>query len=179
MSEIILITGGVQAGKTTLCLGLYRFAREKGLQVGGVVSPAVFDGGSKTAIHVLDLKSGDQKLLAELKSNQRSDLETQRWSFSPEAVAWGNQRLLESVPCDLLIVDELGPLEFEREEGWVNAFTVIDSGFYSRAVIVIRPSLISQASQRWHAVRVIDLSDSEADPLADEGLFESLALGQG
>jgi nucleoside-triphosphatase THEP1 len=26
--------------------------------------------------------------------------------------------LKSATPCDLLVVDELGPLEFERREGW-------------------------------------------------------------
>ena len=35
-----------------------------------------------------------------------------------EVLAWGTRILQQATPCDLLVVDELGPLKFERGEGW-------------------------------------------------------------
>ena len=148
MAEIILLTGDLQSGKTNLCLEIHQLAQEAGIRVGGMISPAVFIGDKKAAIDVLNLKSGIRKRLAELRTSHQSGLETQRWSFDPVVVDWGNKMLKEAVPCDLLLIDELGPLEFHREEGWVNGFDVIDSGEYSTAVIVIRPSLIEEAARR-------------------------------
>jgi nucleoside-triphosphatase THEP1 len=176
MAEIILITGEIQSGKTSLCLDLYRKAQEAGLQVGGILSPAVFEEEEKTAIDILDLKSGIRKRLAEIKTQTQTDLETQHWSFFQETVDWGNKMLLEAVPCDLLIVDELGPLEFHRSEGWVNGFAVIESGDYSAALLVIRPSLIEQAFQRWKLSRIIDLSAVGAEVLTGKDLFNTLNL---
>lgn len=174
MGEIVLLTGEIQSGKTNLCLDLYHRAQEAGIKVGGVLSPAVFEGGEKKAIDVMDLKSGNTKRLAELKTQTQTDLETKRWSFFPEAVGWGNKMLLEAAPCDLLLVDELGPLEFQRGEGWVNGFSVIESGDYSTALIVIRPSLIDEAAQRWNVSRVIDLSADGVESLAGRELFDTL-----
>ncbi len=52
--------------------------------------------------------------------------------------------MLESAtPCDLLIVDELGPLEFERNEGWPAGLAAIDSAAYKVGVVVIRPELLA------------------------------------
>jgi nucleoside-triphosphatase THEP1 len=174
MGEIILITGEIQSGKTRLCLALYQKAQKAGIQVGGILSPAVFEGGEKTAIDILDLKSGNTKRLAEIKTQTQTDLETQHWSFFQEAVDWGNKMLLEAIPCDLLIVDELGPLEFQREKGWVNGFSVIESGVYKTGLIVIRPSLIEQAFQRWNISRIIDLSAAGAELLTGKDLFNTL-----
>ena len=88
------------------------------IQVAGLISPGVFRGGEKITIDALGLKSGNKKRLAELNRAQNTGLDTQRWSFFPKAIACGNQILQETLPCDLLIVDELGPLEFRRAEGW-------------------------------------------------------------
>ena len=52
---------------------------------------------------------------------------------------WGNQTLNTSTPCDVLVVDELGPLEFERGIGLQNGFTAIDSRNFDFALVVIRP----------------------------------------
>lgn len=176
MSKIILITGDLESGKTNLCLELSQKAREAGLQVGGVISPAVFEGDRKTAIEVLDLKSGDRKRLAELGSLRQTSLETKRWSFFPEVVEWGNQMLEESVPCDLLIVDELGPLEFTRNEGWINGFSVLDSGEYQLAFVVIRPSLVEAASERWNTAKIINLDDADTDLAKDRDVQKLIDL---
>jgi nucleoside-triphosphatase THEP1 len=174
MGEIILITGEIQSGKTNLCLNLYRKAQEAGIRVGGILSPAVFEEGEKTAIDILDLKSGKRKRLAEVITKTQTDLETQHWSFFQEAVDWGNKVLLEAVPCDLLIVDELGPLEFHRSEGWVNGFAVIESEDYSTALLVIRPSLIEEATRLWRVSRIINLDQVILEASLIVELFDGL-----
>jgi len=164
MGEIILLTGEFQSGKTKLCLEIYQLALEARVQLRGLISPAVFEGDMKTAIDTLDLKSGTRKRLAERRSSQERGQDTLRWSFFPEVVEWGNSILLEAVPCDLLMIDELGPLEFQRGEGWLNGFTAVDSGDYQAAILVIRPSLIEEATQRWNVSRILDLDQTAPDP---------------
>lgn len=173
MGEIILLTGELQSGKTNLCLDMYQLAQEARVRVGGILSPAVFEGSRKTAIDALDLKSGNRKRLAELRTNHQTDLETQRWSFYPEIVDWGNMLLKGAVPCDLLMIDELGPLEFLRGEGWVNGFSVIENGDYLTALIVIRPSLIDHAARLWQVSRIIDLDQVTLDSSLRAELFNS------
>ena len=159
--KIILLTGEIESGKTNLCLEIAELARESGIKVAGLVSPAVFDCGAKTAIDVQDLLTGERHRLAELRDVAETKLETKRWSFFPEIVSWGNQVLQRAIPCDLLIIDELGPLEFNRAQGWFEAFKVIETGKFQVAFLVIRPSLVQQASSRWDITRVIDLPGSD------------------
>ena len=174
MGKIILLTGELQSGKTNLCLDIYQLAKEARVRVGGVISPAVFQGDKKTAIDALDLKSGTRKRMAELRSSHQTDLETERWSFYSEVVDWGNKMLEEAVPCDLLMIDELGPLEFQRDEGWLNGFAVIENGDYSAALIVIRPSLIDEAVRLWQISRIIDLDQVTLDSSLLVEIFDSL-----
>ena len=176
MGEIFLLSGEFQTGKTNLCLDIYQLAQEARVRVGGVISPAVFEGDKKTAIDVLDLKSGTRKRLAELRTSHQTDLETQRWSFDSEVVDWGNKMLEEAVPCDLLMIDELGPLEFQRGEGWVSGFDVIENGEYSTALIVVRPSLIDEAARLWQVSRIIDLDQVTLDSSLVAEIFDGLDL---
>lgn len=177
MSSINLLTGQIQSGKTKLCLAVSEAARQQGLQLGGLISPAVFDGGKKTAIDVLDLKTSSRRRLAELKRNQASELKTIRWSFFPEAIEWGNRALLKAVPCDLLIIDELGPLEFYRDKGWVDAFSILESGNYQAALLVVRPSLLEAARRCWDISRIIDLKESVQQLPSPELLIQQLVEG--
>ena len=174
VSKIYLLTGGTQSGKTSLCLDLIEIARQKGIQLGGVVSPGVFLGGKKVGIDLLDLRSGECRRLAESRGESEPELATQRWAFFPETVDWGNQILDKALPCELLVIDELGPLEFHRGEGWVNGFEVLASGDFKAAVLVIRPSLLDEALKRWEVDRIIGLDDPDQPTPTGEEIFQSL-----
>jgi nucleoside-triphosphatase THEP1 len=178
-SSITLLTGGIQTGKTNLCLEVVAAAKDKGVQLGGLVSPGVFQDGEKTAIDVLDIKSGERVRLADRTDGSRSGISTQRWTFLPESVAWGNEVLKRSVPCDLLLIDELGPLEFLRREGWTTGFETVASGGYQSALLVIRPSLLEEASKRWRVREIIDLDDQKELPQTGTDLFNFLIKSWG
>lgn len=171
--QIIIITGELESGKTSFCLDIAGIAKSSGIKITGLVSPAVFEDGIKTAIDVQDLETGERRRLAELKEQVETDLETKRWSFFSEAVSWGNYLLQNALPTEMLIIDELGPLEFNRAQGWVYAIDAIDSGKFQIALLVIRPSLVQQASRRWKITRIIDLSGQDPIPSSRRELWES------
>jgi nucleoside-triphosphatase THEP1 len=174
--KIILLTGSILSGKTSFCLEIAKLAKERGLDLAGLISPAVFTGSQKTAIDALDLRNWKRKRLAELRTGEKTDLETHRWSFDPAVISWGNQVLAEAAPCDLLIIDELGPLEFERSDGWVEGLSVLERGDFNTGIIVIRPGLIDQANKRWEISQQINLDlPKQADRTAED-LLSSLKL---
>ena len=174
VSKITLLTGEIQSGKTNLCLDVIDIAREEGFRLGGVVSPGVFLKGKKTGIDVLDIRSRERRRLADNLGEGGLELTTQRWAFRLDAVSWGNQILKNAVPCDLLVIDELGPLEFNRGEGWVNGFKTVASGDYTAALLVIRPSLLDEALRRWNVDRIVNLDDPGHPPPSGEMIFRSL-----
>ena len=61
---LILVSGPVRVGKTTLCLRLAERARERGLCVAGVLTPALMEDGAKVGIQAVELGSGEARLLA-------------------------------------------------------------------------------------------------------------------
>ena len=95
-------------------------ARAASWQVGGLVCPALFEGGQKTGIEAEALNTGPRLQLAwpGQAGQPQTGLATRRWQFDAEVLAWGTRILQQATPCDLLVVDELGPLKFERGEGW-------------------------------------------------------------
>lgn len=155
--QLFIITGPREAGKSTVCRHLIDLAREAGWQVGGLSCPAVFENGQKVAIEAEALQSGLRLQLAQLRQTDQpqTGVSTRRWQFDAEVLAWGNRVLGSATPCDLLVVDELGLLEFERGEGWTAGLTALDSGNYHWGVVVIRPELLAVAQQRWPTARVI------------------------
>jgi len=104
------------AGKTVHCGALAEQASIAGWDVAGLLSPGIFKDGVKTGILTQDLRTGESHPLAMLSrlNVKRStfNLELGQWLFDPTVVDWGNQILQSRLPCDLFIIDELGPLEF-------------------------------------------------------------------
>jgi iron complex transport system ATP-binding protein len=153
--QLILVTGLSGAGKTTWCAQLAKLATEQGLSVTGILSPGIFKGDRKIGIGVKVLHTNEHRQLAKLREDEDARLATPRWTFDPEAIEWANNNLEESPVGDLLIIDELGPLEFLRNEGWVAGLSRIDAGDYRVACVVVRSSLLPKALQRWpHALVV-------------------------
>ena len=77
----------------------------------------------------------------------------------------------------MLIVDELGVLEFERDQGWVAGLAAIDSGDYRLGVVVIRPELLDQAQRRWPTARVIEISGVDQASRAAERVMRDVFPG--
>jgi nucleoside-triphosphatase THEP1 len=140
-NHIAILTGPFGSGKTTVCRQLADLARQRGLDCAGIICPTRFEGANKVGIDLLNLRTGECRPLAKADS-QPSELRTTHYRFDAEAMAWGAAILDTACPCDVLIVDEIGPLELERGQGWVNALTVLREGQFDLAVVVVRPGLV-------------------------------------
>ena len=160
MGEINIITGGIGQGKTTLCHRLVASATQKGWAVKGVLSLPVFEDGRKIGIDLLDVSSGEKRRLAH-RDRPTSGPRTSGWHFLASALAWGDEILNRAVPCDLLVIDELGPLELLRNVGWQAGIDALNSGAYQIAVVVVRPSLLKEAFGIWPQAAVVKIAAPE------------------
>ena len=102
-------------------------ARQRDRHCAGLLSPAHFEGTRKVGIDLLDLGTGISRPLAEA-DDRPSALRTLAYRFNADTLEWGAAVLNRATPCDLLLVDELGPLELKRGEGWVNALEILRAG---------------------------------------------------
>jgi nucleoside-triphosphatase THEP1 len=138
--QIAILTGPVGSGKTTTCGRLLDRGRKIGLDCAGLLSLSRVEGGVKVGIDVVDARTGERRRLADVDELPGA-LRAGPYRFDADTFAWGAARLGIACPCDVLIVDEIGPLEMDCGEGWVNALDVLRVGRYRLAVAVVRPSL--------------------------------------
>ncbi|MFB0547144.1 MAG: nucleoside-triphosphatase [Anaerolineae bacterium] len=153
---IVLLTGQAGAGKTAVCQRVVDLARQRGYLCGGLLTPAVLDReGVKVGIEALDPLSGERWPLA--RTDQDLD-GPQVGSYHLSATAL--KRCLAAIEraaeqCDLLVIDEIGPLELERGEGLVPALDILLGRRALRALVVVRHALLDELCERL----------SEAEPL--------------
>ncbi|MBN1963285.1 MAG: hypothetical protein JW910_01475 [Anaerolineae bacterium] len=140
---VILISGGRRAGKTTLLLRLRAVAGQGGRRVGGFLSVARFEGGEKTGIDLMDAATGATMPLASMSGE--GAIRTGHYTFNPAALDAGIQIAEAGRDADVLFVDELGPLELVRGEGWASVLPIVRAREYGIAFVAVRPELIGQA----------------------------------
>jgi nucleoside-triphosphatase len=169
---LFLVTGSQGAGKTTFCDHLVQVAREAGWKPAGLLSRPIFEGEQRTTIQAEDMRSGESRKLA-VRSDEPS-LWSRHWKFDAEALEWGSQVLKASTPCDLLVVDELGPLELERGGGWQSGLTAVDSGQYAIALVVVRAELLGEAILRWPNANLVEIDTPEDSEYKAKVLGEQL-----
>ena len=164
--QVLLLMAPSGRGKTTACQRAVELARSRGLRVGGLLSPPVVHDGVKTAITLRDVGTGRERVLA--RAHQAGDgPRVGDWTFDPASVTWGNQVLASLAPCDLLVIDEIGPLELELGQGLMNALGVLRRGAYRLALVTMRPRLVETITARLEGleVSVIRLDERNRDQL--------------
>ncbi|MDZ7802171.1 MAG: ATP-binding cassette domain-containing protein [Trueperaceae bacterium] len=157
----LIVTGARGAGKSRWCQALVARVRARGARVAGVSSPAVLREGHKVGIDLVDLATDTRRRLAALRRDDEGGQTTERWRFDDAVLAWGNEVLRAAAAArpDLLLVDELGPLEFHRSAGLTAGIDAVDGGAAGVACVVVRPSLLKAATARWPDAVIVDVED--------------------
>jgi len=151
--QVLLLTAPSGLGKTTACLRAVELAQARGLRVGGLLSLPVIQAGVKTAITLRDIRTGRERVLA--RENQDGNgLQVGIWTFDPKSLAWGQQVLAWLKPCDLLVIDEIGPLELELGQGLTKALDVLRRGAYHLALVTVRPTLVETVAAQLEGLKV-------------------------
>ena len=155
----VVLTGEVGSGKTHACAATAARLQDLNWEVVGILSPGAWERKEKVAIDALDLRSGETRRLAERAGvgSEAQGPATPGWRFSTETIAWCNSLLADAIDCDMLVVDELGPLEFESGEGLVQGLQALDKGQFRLGLIVVRLRLLQAARQRWPGAQVFTL----------------------
>lgn len=133
---VIIITGTVGIGKTTVCRKLIKIVRNQGHTCGGILTYKATD----KSIIIEDIQTGEKETLASTKRVYPGP-HTPRYSFSPKGIDFGIRAIDKGVSTELLVVDELGHLEL-RGEGFVRALELIRADKVKNCILVIRNGLL-------------------------------------
>ena len=155
--KILLLTGQRNIGKTRICQELIRLIRTR-KKVTGIITPGEYINGRRVAIFAEDIRSSEKKKFAEFMPGWDEENPKREWKFLEDALLWGNMVIMRSIPTEILIIDEIGYLELEKNEGWNSIFQVIQSGQFEHALLVVRPDLVPRAFQLWSNADIIELS---------------------
>jgi nucleoside-triphosphatase len=159
---IVLLVGEPGGGKTTVCRRLCALAKEAGFVIAGVVTLPRTVLDEKVGLDVQDVRTGEVRALAESK-RPADGPDVGDWHFHRSGLDWGADVLRAIRRCDLLVIDELGPLELVRGEGWQVGLRVLRSDVYDLAAVAIRPSLESRIREHLGGLQAVTLEVTMAN----------------
>ncbi len=146
MSKYIMLLAGQRGvGKTTVCQRLVGIASRQGYRLAGVLTPALFDqSGAKAGFEVVDAGSGERRVLARANSDLGGP-RIGRYSFDLTSLSWACDLLQRALAsgCDLLIIDEIGPLELEQGQGFVTILRHLQRNILCHTLLVVRSELLN------------------------------------
>jgi iron complex transport system ATP-binding protein len=134
---VIIVTGAIGIGKTTICKKVIEIVRSRRYSCGGIITYK----GSSEDIVIEDVQTGEIKNFAST-SNIYSGPSTAKYFFNPEGIEFGIRAIEKGVTSDVLVVDELGQLELSGQ-GFVKVIEQIAAGKIKNCILVIRKSLLS------------------------------------
>jgi len=116
LKRVLLLTGNPGVGKTTVLTRTVDALKTAGYTVGGMISREAREGGTRVGFEILDLTSGRRGWLAHV--NQKSGPQIGRYRVNIEDLnSIGAQAILAAVEnCDVIAVDEIGPMELFSEK---------------------------------------------------------------
>ena len=148
MQHLIIVSGPINSGKTTYLHHLIEYYEQQGLCVGGVTAEALYAGGRKSGYDVRDVRTGAQTALvrsagdtgATPSPNERLQ-RIGRFYILESGLEFTKNVLEGGLGCDLLCLDEVGPLEIEGG-GHLPALKMLLAEYHGTLLLVAREAVV-------------------------------------
>lgn len=157
----IFLTGRPGIGKSTVFKRIIDELKQRGLKVGGIVTPEIRENGKRIGFEVIDLFSGKRGILATVKYKTKIrfgkyfiDLE----SFEKIAIPALN---FASENCEVIGIDEIGKMEFFSERFKQKLEEILES---EKIVIAVLHRNFVERFKRYGKVIEVTLENRENLP---------------
>lgn len=147
---IYVITGRVQGGKTRFLSQLVHGLKEDGIKISGFLSRGTFKAGKRYEFSLVNLANDLQIPLASVEKKEGWQ-KYRRFYFNPQAFVTGESWIRDGVSGhpDLVVIDEVGPMEQERL-GWWDLLNFVDVHHHSSQLWVVREQMLEEITRQWN-----------------------------
>jgi nucleoside-triphosphatase THEP1 len=176
---ILVLTGPVHAGKTTFLERACRRWSERGLSCAGFLSPAVTGADGGSGYDLLELPAGPRRPYLRRGDGPGAE-RTGPFVFAAGALERARSILRDPGRADLLVVDEVGPLELGGGGLWPDLSEAVRRPGRT-SLLVAREAIIGRLSAALAPLVpvVFDVRDPEDLRLLDERVLSGLTSHDG
>ena len=171
MAAVWLITGSPGVGKSTVVSKVVMKLKSAGVIVGGCTTSEKRAGGVRTGFEIRDLSSGSTGELASAAAKVGPRVGRYRVNLEDLAEIGGKGLRAASSSSELVVVDEVGPMELVSPEFRRGIRMCIDSGKPMLAVVHERleDDLLKELREKAETVLTLTVENREgaADELAE------------
>lgn len=158
--SIIVITGEKNQGKTTFTKQLISMLQNKGIQVEGLLTVAHYENNAPIAYSILDIKSEVEMELCSIHEKVATS-KFGKFFFDENSIEIGNKFLRNTSQNSIVVIDEIGKLELERESGWFPSMNALIQGQQNMHIWVIRKAFIPLLDKKYTVPYIlIDIKES-------------------
>ncbi|HUH99862.1 MAG TPA: NTPase [Nitrososphaerales archaeon] len=168
MAAIWLVTGPPGVGKSTVVSRVVVKLKSAGVIVGGCTTSEKRSGGVRTGFEIRDLSSGSTGELASAASKIGPRVGRYRVNLEDLAQIGGKGLIAASSSSEIVVVDEVGPMELVSPEFRRGVRSCIDSGKPMLAVVHERLEDDLLKELRETATGIVTLTVENRDGAADE-----------
>ncbi len=111
MKRLIFVTGRPGIGKTSVLLRAVDTLKKRGYKVGGMISREVREGGVRVGFEVVDFYTEQRGWLAHVNQPVGPQVSKYRVNLSDLNAIGANSILTAVAKADMVVVDEIGPME--------------------------------------------------------------------
>jgi len=111
LKRLIFVTGPPGVGKTSVLLRSVNGLKDRGYEIGGMISREVREGGIRVGFEIMDFSTEQRGWLAHINQPTGPKISKYRVNLT-DLDAIGVSSILDAIRnADIIIVDEIGPME--------------------------------------------------------------------
>jgi nucleoside-triphosphatase THEP1 len=148
--QIVIITGGIQQGKTTFVKNVITNLQKHNIQIAGFLALGIDEKGVRKGFNLFDIQTSRQVELC-TKEFKEEWFKYGPYYFNPEGLKCGKEILsLDNLSGkQLAVIDEIGPLEMDNK-GWNSAIERITGNSVIPHLWVVRKSIVKRIIRKWN-----------------------------
>lgn len=147
---VFILTGRIHQGKTSFTRRLAEALQNQGLMVRGFVTLGNVDNSSRNQYKIKNLESGCETILCSTQPHAQK-INYGRFYFEETGIKTGCDIIAKTLThhTDLLIVDELGPMEIHNQ-GWAPVIEKVVERNVCAQFWVVREKLVKPMLRKWN-----------------------------
>lgn len=166
---VFILTGEVNEGKTKFAMQVVEKLKQGGLSPAGFFSVGNTNDQNREAYSLIDVQTGFQRELCSFEPGKKK-VRVGRFFFDEPGIEFGREIILASLnqDNDLLVVDEIGPLEI-NDQGWAPALEEVIKNGGLPQLWIVRESLLKPMIRKWNLgdVYVFNISTDPVEKIAE------------